>query len=41
MINFIIILLQFGSFKIHLMKIQLSFIILRKLLENLVHFLQF
>ena len=28
MINFIKILLQFGSFKIHIMKIQLSFIIL-------------
>ena len=32
-INFIIILLQFGSFKIHVMKIQLSFIILRKISE--------
>ena len=30
MINFIKIRLQFGSFKIHFMKIQLSFMILRK-----------
>ena len=30
MINFTKILLQFGSFKIHFMKIHLSFIILRK-----------
>ena len=31
MINLIKILLHFGSFKIHLMKIQLSFIISRKI----------
>ena len=41
MINFIKILLQFGSFKIHLMKIHLSFITLRKISENSVHFSQF
>ena len=41
MINFIKILLQFGSFKIHFMKIQLSLIILRKISENSVHFSQF
>ena len=32
--NFIKILLQFVSFKIHFMEIQLSFIILRKISEN-------
>ena len=41
MINFIQILLQFGSFKIHIMKIQFSFIILGKMSEISVHFLQF
>ena len=41
MINFFKILIQFGSFKIHLMKIQLSFMILRKISENSVHFSQF
>ena len=39
--NFIKILLQFGSFKIHFMKIQFSFIILRIILENSVKFSQF
>ena len=39
--NVIKILLQFGSFKIHLMKIQLSFIILRKISEKPVHFSRF
>ena len=34
-------LLQFGSFKIYLMKIQLNFIILRKIAENSVQFSQF
>ena len=41
MINFIIIPLQFGSFQIHFMKIQLSFSILRKISENSVYFSQF
>ena len=41
MINFIRILLQFGTFKIYFMKIHLSFITLRKFSENSVHFLQF
>ena len=41
MINFIKILLQLGSFKIPFMKIQFSFIILRKVSENSVHFSQF
>ena len=36
MINFIKILLQFGSFKIQFMKIELNFI-LRKISENSVH----
>ena len=36
-INFITVLLRFGTFKIHFMNIQLSFIILRKLFENSVH----
>ena len=35
------ILLQFGSFRIYFMKIQSSFIILRKFSENSVHFSQF
>ena len=39
-INFITVLLQFGCFKIHFMKIQLSFIILRNFFENFVHFSQ-
>ena len=34
-------MLQFGSFKIHFMNIQLSFIILKKISENLVHFSEF
>ena len=38
MINFIQILLQFDSFKIYFMKIQLRFIILRKISENSEHF---
>ena len=41
MINYIKNLLQFGSFKIHSNKIQLSFMILRKISENSVHFSQF
>ena len=41
MMNIIQILLQFGSFKIHFMKIQLKFIILSKISENSVHFAQF
>ena len=41
MISLIKILLQFGSFKIHIMKIQLSSIIFRKISENSVHFSQF
>ena len=41
MINSMKIQLQFGSFKIHLMKIPLSFIILKKVSDNSVHFLQF
>ena len=39
--NFIKILLQFDSLKTHFMKIQLSFIILRKISEKTVHFSQF
>ena len=39
--NIIKILLQFGSFKINFMKIQLSFIKLRQISENSVHFLKF
>ena len=35
------ILLQFGSFKIHFMKIQFSFIILGKISENPVQFSHF
>ena len=35
------ILLQFGSFEIHFIKIELSFMILRKISKNLVHFSQF
>ena len=35
------ILLLFVSFRIDFMKIQLSFIILRKISENSVHFSQF
>ena len=38
MINFIQILLQFDSFKIYFMKIQLRIIILRKISENSEHF---
>ena len=41
MMNFIKILLQLGSFKINFMKIQLSFILLRKISENTVEFSQF
>ena len=41
MINLIKISLEFGSFKIKFMKIHLSFIILRKISENTVHFSQF
>ena len=41
MINFIKILLQFGSFEMHFMKIKLSFFNIRKIAENLVHFSQF
>ena len=41
MINYMKILLQFGSFKIHFMKIQLGFITLLKISENSVHFSQF
>ena len=41
MINFIKILLQFGSFKIHFMKNQLFFILLGKISENSVHFPKF
>ena len=37
MINFIKILLQFGSFKIHFIKNQLFFILLRKISEITVH----
>ena len=40
MINFITVLLQFGSFKIHFMKIQLSSMILRKFFGNSVHFFE-
>ena len=40
MINFIKIFLQFGSVKIHFMKTQLSFIILRKISENSAKLLQ-
>ena len=40
-INFIKILLQFGNFKIHFTEVQLSFIMLRKIPENSVHFSQF
>ena len=39
--NFIKILLQIGAFKIHFMKIQLSFMILRRISENSVYFSQF
>ena len=39
MINLMKIRLQFGSFKIHFVKIQLSFIILRQIPENAVHLL--
>ena len=41
MINFMDVLLQFGSFDIHFMKIQLNFILLIKVSENSVHFSQF
>ena len=41
MINLIEILLQFGRLEIHFMKIQVSFIILRKIPENSVHCSQF
>ena len=41
MIDFIKFLLQFSSFEVHSMKIQASFIILRKMSENSVHFSQF
>ena len=41
MINFIKILLQFDKFKLYFIKIQLNFIILRKISENSVPFLQF
>ena len=41
MINYKQILLQSDNFKIHFMRIQLSFIILRKKSENSVHFSQF
>ena len=41
MINIIKILSTFGNFKMHFMKIHLSFIILRKISENSVHFSQF
>ena len=41
MINFIKILLQFNSFKKHSIKTQLNFIILRKILDNSIHFSQF
>ena len=41
MINFIKNLLQFGSFKIHFIKIQLSFVISRKISQNSVNFSQF
>ena len=37
MINFIKISLQFDDFKIDFIKIQLSFIIFRKISENSVH----
>ena len=40
MINFIKILLQIDRFVINIMKIELSFIILRKISENSVHFSQ-
>ena len=40
MINFIKILLRFGSFKINFMKIHLKFMILRKISENSAHFSQ-
>ena len=40
MMNFIKILLQFGSCQIHFMKIQFSFTILRKIAENSVHYSQ-
>ena len=36
-INFVTVLLHFGTFKIHFMIIQLSSIILRKFFENSVH----
>ena len=41
MMNFIKVLLQIGTFKIYFMKIQLSFLILRGMLENAVHFSKF
>ena len=41
MMNFKKIVLQFGSFKIHFMKIQLSFIILKDNSVNSVYFSQF
>ena len=41
MMNFSKILFRFGIFKTHFMKIQLSFIIFRKVLQNSVYFSQF
>ena len=41
MMDLIKILLLFSSFHINLLKIQLSFMILKKISENLVHFSQF
>ena len=41
MMNFMKVLLHFGSFKIHFMKILLHFVILRKISENSVRCSQF
>ena len=41
MINFMEVLLQFGSFEIHFMNIQLSFILSIEVSENSVHFSHF
>ena len=41
MMNIIKILLQFDNFETNFMKIQLSFLVLRKISENSVQFLKF
>ena len=41
MVNFIKILLQFGIFKMNVLKVQLSFLILRQISGNSVQFVQF